>query len=218
MKYLLYLSFISAVLLTACKQNQKKSSSTDVNTEQASSKKEHDHSMHEHAGSDHHGHDHGDNPTHKRSLQIDKSNVQNPILGDLIDTYIELKNGLVADDKEAAAKSASGLIDRFKSLDRSDLKPEQLKAFDEIVENATEQVEHIAKSDIAHQREHFEILTVDMQDLIILLGTDKTLYESFCPMANKGKGAVWLSETKEIRNPYFGSKMLKCGKVTRQIN
>jgi hypothetical protein len=37
-------------------------------------------------------------------------------------------------------------------------------------------------------------------------------------MANRGKGAIWLSETKEIKNPYFGSKMMTCGKMQKQIN
>jgi Cu(I)/Ag(I) efflux system membrane fusion protein len=30
-------------------------------------------------------------------------------------------------------------------------------------------------------------------------------------MAEKDKGAYWFSETKEIRNPYFGDEMLGCG-------
>ena len=37
-------------------------------------------------------------------------------------------------------------------------------------------------------------------------------------MASDGKGANWLSETKEITNPYFGAKMLKCGVVKKQFN
>jgi hypothetical protein len=37
-------------------------------------------------------------------------------------------------------------------------------------------------------------------------------------MANNNKGALWLSEVKEIKNPYFGSKMLTCGSVKKQIN
>ena len=49
-----------------------------------------------------------------------------------------------------------------------------------------------------------------MSDLITLFGTNKTLYQYFCPMYNNNKGGVWLTEIKEIKNPYFGSKMLKC--------
>lgn len=88
----------------------------------------------------------------------------------------------------------------------------------EIMESAKEHGEHIAKSDIDHQREHFEALSADMNDLIALLGTEKTLYHDFCPMANNDKGAYWISETEDIQNPYFGSEMMNCGSVKKQIN
>jgi Cu(I)/Ag(I) efflux system membrane fusion protein len=36
-------------------------------------------------------------------------------------------------------------------------------------------------------------------------------------MADDFKGADWLSLSDEIRNPYFGDQMLRCGEVTKQI-
>jgi Cu(I)/Ag(I) efflux system membrane fusion protein len=36
-------------------------------------------------------------------------------------------------------------------------------------------------------------------------------------MAFDNKGAYWLSETKEIRNPYFGDKMMTCGEVKKEF-
>ena len=44
------------------------------------------------------------------------------------------------------------------------------------------------------------------------------LYLEYCPMANGNTGGYWLSNEKEIRNPYFGDKMLKCGSVKETIN
>ena len=40
---------------------------------------------------------------------------------------------------------------------------------------------------------------------------DKMVYVQHCPMAFDNKGADWLSFDSEIRNPYFGDKMMKCG-------
>ena len=54
----------------------------------------------------------------------------------------------------------------------------------EITESAKEHAEHIVKSPIDHQREHFEALSTDMTDLVALLGTDKVIYQDYCPMAN----------------------------------
>ena len=42
------------------------------------------------------------------------------------------------------------------------------------------------------------------------------LYYQFCPMAKNGEGANWLSETKEVVNPYMGQRMLKCG-TTKEV-
>jgi hypothetical protein len=46
---------------------------------------------------------------------------------------------------------------------------------------------------------------------------NQTLYKDFCPMYNEGKGATWISETREIKNPYLGKKMATCGSVKEEI-
>jgi len=43
------------------------------------------------------------------------------------------------------------------------------------------------------------------------------IYREYCPMAYNEKGATWLSDDPEIKNPYFGKKMLECGEVTDSL-
>jgi len=43
------------------------------------------------------------------------------------------------------------------------------------------------------------------------------LYVAHCPMALNDKGASWVSNSKEIRNPYFGESMLTCGSVKETL-
>lgn len=43
------------------------------------------------------------------------------------------------------------------------------------------------------------------------------VYKQFCPMAFGNKGGYWLSDAAEIRNPYFGDKMLTCGTVAATL-
>ncbi len=43
--------------------------------------------------------------------------------------------------------------------------------------------------------------------------TEGSVFYQYCPMALDSQGAYWLSNTKEIRNPYFGGNMLSCGEV-----
>ena len=93
------------------------------------------------------------------------------------------------------------------------------KEYMEIAENAKENAEHISDNTgkIDHQREHLASLSKDVSDLITLFGTTQKLYQDYCPMYNDGKGAVWISEAKTIKNPYYGSKMLTCGSVKKEF-
>ena len=131
--------------------------------------------------------------------------------------YMVLKDALVATDESAAAKAGKKLENTFKGFSASGYTAEQQKDLKEIIETATEHAEHISRSDIAHQREHFKMLSKDMVDMVAITGTDKTLYQQFCPMYEDGGGA-WLSMEKNIKNPYFGSKMMTCGEVQKEIN
>ena len=76
----------------------------------------------------------------------------------------------------------------------------------------------IETTDPKIQREFFESLSEQMIELAKSSElTSGNLFLQHCPMANGNKGANWLSISEEIRNPYFGDKMLKCGSVTEKI-
>lgn len=137
----------------------------------------------------------------------------------ILNSYFELKNALVKDDADKAAESAEKMLSAFNDFDMSVVSEDNMKTYMEITEDAVENAEHISKNagKIGHQREHLVNLSEDMNDLIALIGTDKKLYQDFCPMANDGNGATWISEIEEIQNPYMGSKMPKCGKIQREI-
>ncbi len=171
-----------------------------------------------HAQHDHGSHGHGKKNTKSSRAHMTSNINQNPATTDIIDAYLDIKTALAADNKNGAAAGANKLLMAFEYFDTSELGKAQKEDYNEIAENAIEQAEHIIKSPMDHQRMHFEVLSADINDLVALLGTNKTLYEAYCPMAARGEGAAWLTETEEITNPYFGSKMLKCGKVQRKIN
>ena len=208
---ILAIAFIT-LTVSSCKDNKKNHNNNDGHHTEMKSD---DHSNMNHDNSDGH-HDNASTSHHERDIEANtqKNSSTTPI----IDAYIQIKNGLVADSKSAAAKGGAALLTAFSQFDMSNLSGDTHKEYMEILESAKENAEHIVKSPIGHQREHFEVLSTDINDLITLLGTEKTLYQDFCPMANNNKGAYWLSEVKEIKNPYFGAKMMKCGSVKKQIN
>lgn len=173
---------------------------------------------------DGHNHSHNEGMSHSNESKTERKAVsadqQKPDRSKLLVAgYLQLKNALVSDNSKEAAIAADVMVKAFKGFNASGFSSDQQKEIAEIIENAQEQVEHIADNadKIEHQREHFEVLSNDMADLVTIVGSDKTLYQTKCPMFNKGKGGIWLGETKEIKNPFYGSKMLTCGSVQKEI-
>lgn len=138
----------------------------------------------------------------------------------IIDNYLALKDALARDDSKNAAGVGKKLFDNISKFKLPEQLKQQQKEVAKIIEDASEHAEYISKNSdkIGHQREHFEHLSKDIKALVIITGSDRTLYQAFCPMYNNNEGGVWLSTSKEIRNPYLGSKMLKCGSVQQKIS
>ena len=87
-----------------------------------------------------------------------------------------------------------------------------------VVANLKEDAEHISDTkDAGNQRDHFATLSKSIYELIKVSKQDTPTYFQHCPMANDGKGADWLSKENTIKNPYFGSMMLSCGKTVETI-
>ena len=75
-----------------------------------------------------------------------------------------------------------------------------------------------AARDIESQRREYAQLSHTLISLVKESGTNSDeVYVDICPMAMNDKGAFWLSSTKNIRNPYYGDKMLTCGQVKETI-
>lgn len=72
----------------------------------------------------------------------------------------------------------------------------------------------ITATDIEAQRTAYASLSNEFISLVKKSGLNGgTLYVDFCPMAMNDKGAYWVSASKEIKNPYFGEKMMTCGEI-----
>lgn len=151
-----------------------------------------------------------------KSNDMMDSNTQNSSAQKVLADYMALKDALVETDKDKAAKAGNKLNNTFSEFDISNYTAEQQKELKDIITDAKEHAEHIGKNEMDHQREHFKTLSKDIMDMIAITGTESTLYQQFCPMYNGG--SAWLSMNKDIKNPYYGSKMLKCGKVQKEIN
>ena len=193
------IAFVTLTVVSCKDAKTESSTNSEIGTEEDHSKMNHDNSD-------------GHHDVDKKEMAMNGNGTSQAVLND----YFNLKDALVADDN-AKAKNLGGVLAKsLKAFDTSKYSGDKQGELKDIIEDATEHAEHISESDIAHQREHFKVLSKDITDMVAITGTEVRLYEQFCPMYDGG--TAWLSTKEEVRNPYYGSKMLKCGKVQREIN
>jgi len=140
-------------------------------------------------------------------------------ISDIVAGYIQVKNSLAKDNGNEAADGGKAILSALAKVDKTSLSAEQKKAYEDVADDVKENAEHIGENagKLDHQREHFEMLSKDVYDMVKTFGAGQTLYQDFCPMYNDRKGAVWLSETKKMKNPYMGQKMSTCGSIKQEL-
>ncbi|MEY8021323.1 DUF3347 domain-containing protein [Muriicola sp. SD30] len=143
-------------------------------------------------------HDHSKMEMKQTPLEFSNENLANAY-----EHYEHIKNDLVGSNPGDAQKGAVMLNEALEKVEGSDA--------------ALVASQKIASSDnLDRQRKTFSDLSNEMENLLRGTITSGKLYKDFCPMALKG-GAYWLSAIEDIRNPYYGAKMLSCGKVTEVL-
>ncbi len=69
------------------------------------------------------------------------------------------------------------------------------------------------------KRRSFQMVSDALFDLMRTIRfTGTKIYKQYCPMAFNNSGAYWLSNSKEVVNPYFGEAMLHCGELVDSLN
>lgn len=157
--------------------------------------------------------------TDNASAPLQKEVKNTVSIKEIVRAYLQMKNAFTEDNSTGAATAGKKLEAAFKSFDKSALTSAQKKSYKDVEDDAREHAEHIGANggNIAHQREHFALLSKDMYDLVKSFGSEQVLYKVFDSMVDNGKGAFWLSETKEIKNPYMGKAMLSSGTIQEEI-
>lgn len=134
-------------------------------------------------------------------------------LSAIAEAYLRIKESMVSSNASEAAKMAGELIKRLSTVDMSLLNGEAHLYWMDQVNAIRSHSTNIAQGgDLQKQRDQFRFLSDALINTLKVFGiSDHTYFIQHCPMANDNKGANWISTEPEIRNPYFGDKMLTCG-------
>jgi copper chaperone CopZ len=163
---------------------------------------------------DHSSHNHDATTTEKPTETSQEVNQ----LKSIIDNYFALKDALVKSDGKLASSIAKELLSNINAVNMTKLSTDEHTVWMKVMKDLAFDTEHIEETkDAGHQRDHFTSLSKNMYALIKVSKQETTIYYQNCPMYNDGKGANWLSKESTIKNPYYGSQMLSCGKTVETI-
>ena len=157
-----------------------------------------------------------DSPTAmKQTMKMNFSDSFQKDFKPVLLAYLKVKDALVASDAPQTVVSAKSTLEALNAIPTSNLGKMEQEHFNASVK----MLEAIAaKTNLNNQRSHFVLLNEHLVALVSAFSTlENTLYVQQCPMANNNQGAVWLSIEKDIRNPYFGAAMLKCGSTIKSL-
>ena len=140
-------------------------------------------------------------------------------LGKVFASYVELKDAFVSSD---AAKVKSEASETKQALSNVNMKLLTGAAHNDWMnylsplESSLKEIE--SSGDIEAQRKSFSTLSDNLYKSVKAFGLGgKQAFYEYCPMAFNNEGAYWLSDQEQIRNPYFGDKMLTCGEVKEKL-
>ena len=154
----------------------------------------------------------------QHSNEMTEMQNENP-LSAVFDNYFALKNSLVKTDGTTASTNAKNLSTALNEVNMANLSDEVHMIWMKILDNLKIDVQKISDTkEISQQRQYFSSLSKNLYEVMKISKQETPTYYQFCPMANDGKGANWLSKEKEVKNPYYGSQMLSCGKVVETIS
>lgn len=187
-------------------------------------------------GSDSHEHEHASadaaESTASESAAVDAGSTADAVapqfavdaafqqqLAGVFKAYVSLKDAFVSSD---ATKVKAEAEKTQKALASADMKllsgaaHTDWMAYLGNMESALKEI--TSASDIEAQRKGFSSLSDGFYKSIKAYGLGgSTAYYEYCPMAFDNEGAYWISDAEQIRNPYFGDKMLTCGQVKETL-
>ena len=136
----------------------------------------------------------------------------------IFESYFALKDALVKSDGKLVSTLAKDVLANINSVKMEKLSSEEHTVWLKVMSSLKSNTEKIAATTIIEkQRVVFMDLSANFYALLKVSKQDYSIYYQNCPMYNDGKGANWLSKENAVKNPYYGSQMLTCGKTVETI-
>ena len=161
----------------------------------------------------------GDHSNHSNHSETTTTVIQDENqLKAVFDNYFLVKDALITSNGISTASASKELVTAINNVKMDKLDMDVHMVWMKVVNTIQKDAENIADTkDVKIQRDHFTSLSKEIYTVIKISKYENPVYYQFCPMFNDGKGANWLSKENVVKNPYYGSMMLSCGKTVETI-
>jgi copper chaperone CopZ len=148
------------------------------------------------------------------SHNLMSENQESNQLQSVFDNYFSLKDALVKTDAKTTASKANELLTSIETVKMETLKMDVHMVWMKVLKDLKADAKSISETqDIKKQRDSFKSLSKNTYELIKVSKPTEPVYYQYCPMQD----ANWLSKENAVKNPYYGSQMLTCGKTVETI-
>lgn len=141
-------------------------------------------------------------------------------LKEVVNAYLTMKDAFVNDNIAEVDEAASLMQDKVKQVKPESMEGQGLEAWQQHANLYVDILKELRHTkDLQEKRSYFSHISEIVYCTVKSFGLheEAELYAVFCPMAFDGKGAYWITNSREIRNPYFGEKMISCGEVKEKL-
>lgn len=150
------------------------------------------------------------------------SNTGTGKLMDVLTDYYMLKDAMVATDAAKADEAGKKLIVSIDSMQTSlatdSTNRVALQTYIDTIRQQDKEMLALKDETCEKKRIYFGKISDQVYSIIKYVKLENAgIYHQFCPMAFNDKGGYWLSAEAEIKNPYFGKKMLECGETVDSL-
>lgn len=196
MRKLYYTAFAAVLIFTACNNGEKKEETTTTEATAPAA------------------------PSMPPASKLGEANTQKLVA--MVNDYYALKDAMVAANATMADSAAQQLqasaTDLMTAVKNDTAVYASMQPYFDTIVNSSKQIPAVKDETCEVKRVHFEKVSNGVYGIVKAADLKNAgIYREYCPMAFNDKGAYWLSNDPEIKNPYFGKKMLECGEVTDSL-
>ena len=133
--------------------------------------------------------------------------------------YLTLAGSLVQTDPKAARKHSKSMWEILNDVNANELDSDANQIWIRNQRDMGKSLEIMsATNDVEKIRAQLAPLSDKLYEILQRYEVPTGGYRMYCPMAFDYKGAYWLSDSREVLNPYFGDQMLNCGSVEEVLD